>query len=77
MDGARLVVYLVGLGLVILAAWMLFFMTGLERWIPYTIAIVALVLIIGVAIMSAAGRIPPDDTRVVEERRYGPREPRP
>lgn len=50
--------FFVGVILVIVAASMLFFATGLNHWVPAGIAGAALLLFIGVAIMGASEKVP-------------------
>ena len=62
----RLAIYFVGVVLVLVAAWMLFFEAGLNRWIPVGIAAAALLLIIGISVMGAADRAELPRERTVE-----------
>jgi uncharacterized membrane protein len=56
MTATRVVVWVLGLALVVAAVFLLFFETGLHRFVPIGIALAGLLLIIGVAIMGAADR---------------------
>jgi hypothetical protein len=58
MNAARLLLFFVGVVLVIVAASMLFFQTGLNKWVPAGIAGAALLLFIGVAVMGASEKVP-------------------
>lgn len=68
--------YLVGLALVAAAVWMFFFQAGIDQWIPVSLAVVAILLIVGVGLMRGADVADDDATHhdtetVVERRRYG------
>jgi hypothetical protein len=58
MNAARLLLFFVGVILVIVAATMLFFQSGLSKWVPAGIAGAALLLFIGVAVMGASEKVP-------------------
>lgn len=58
MNTTRWVTLLAGVGLVILAAWMLFTQAGVSRWIPIGVAAAALLLFIGVVMMGAPETLP-------------------
>ena len=64
MNSMRAVLYFVGIALVLGALWMFFMAAGLNRWIPIGIAIAALILIVGVSVMSFAETSPSDGRRV-------------
>ena len=70
MNGARLVIWILGLALVVTAAWMLFFQTGLNHYVPLTIAGAGLLLIVGVAIMSMSEKMRSDRTHVEEHHEH-------
>lgn len=44
-------VFILGLGLVIVAGWLLFFQAGLDRWVPLGIAGAGLLLLIGLLVI--------------------------
>jgi len=68
MNATRVLVWVIGLALVVVAAYMLFFQTGLNRFVPLGIAAAGLLLIIGVSIMSMSEKLPGDhEEKVVEE----------
>lgn len=46
---ARLILYGLGAGLMVLGAWLVFTETPLQQWIPYGLAVAGIVLIIGMA----------------------------
>ena len=54
MNGTRAVMWIIGVCLVLAAAFIFFFATGLDRWIPFSIAAAAVILFIGLAVMSFA-----------------------
>ena len=69
MNGARLMLYLFGGALVVIALWMMFFETGLNRWIPIGVAAAGLLLVIGLIVMGSAEEVGPERrTREVEVR---------
>ncbi|HVL88485.1 MAG TPA: hypothetical protein VM681_10860 [Candidatus Thermoplasmatota archaeon] len=83
MYGTRMATWVLGLVLVILAIALLFFTTGLDRFVPVSVAAAALLLIVGVAVMAMADRVgayPTDrtyvDERYVERPTYIERPPR-
>lgn len=51
-----LVVYFIGLLVVIAAIWVLFNETGLQQYIPITVAIAVLILILGIGVMASSDR---------------------
>lgn len=63
--------------MVVIALFLLFFETGLARWIPLSIAGAALLLIIGVAVMSMSDRAADGERhtshteRIIDERHGG------
>ncbi|MHB8634725.1 MAG: hypothetical protein ACYDBQ_12325 [Thermoplasmatota archaeon] len=58
MTATRGIVYFVGIGLVLVALWMFFVQTNLNRWVPVGLAVAAVVLIVGVSVMSFAETSP-------------------
>lgn len=54
-----LAVYFVGLIVVLAAFWVLFTQTGLEEFIPMTVAIALVLLIVGIAVMASSDRFSP------------------
>jgi hypothetical protein len=50
--------WIIGVCLVLAAAFIFFFATGLDRWIPFSIAAAAVILFIGLAVMSFAEKSP-------------------
>lgn len=46
-----MVVFILGLALVLVGAWMLFFQTGLDRWVPMGIAGAGLLVLIGLLVI--------------------------
>ena len=53
---ARLVLYLLGAFLIVLALWMFYVAAGVAQWVPVGIAIAGLVVIAGLLIIGAADR---------------------
>jgi hypothetical protein len=51
MNAARVVVFILGLALVLVGAWMLFTQTGLDRWVPIGIAAAGLLVLIGLLVI--------------------------
>lgn len=71
MNGTRLVLFILGLGLVILAGWMLFFQTGLNRWVPFGVAAAGLLMLIGLMVIGFSESARSDhDHDVVEEHHH-------
>ena len=56
MKQTRVVLYILGVTLVVVSLLLLFFETGLNRWVPVGIAIAAMLLIVGLAIVSLGER---------------------
>lgn len=71
MNPARVLLYLCGIILVVGALWMFFFSAGLARWIPVSMLVAGILLVVGLAIMGFADRAP-EDTYVTDgsRRRY-------
>ena len=61
MGATRLAVYLVGLVLVVAAAWIFLTQTPVGQAIPSSIALVLILLLVGIGVMAAANSI--NDTR--------------
>ena len=51
MNGTRMVVFILGLALVLVGAWMLFFQTGLSKWVPIGIAGAGLLVLVGLLVI--------------------------
>jgi CHASE2 domain-containing sensor protein len=51
MNGARMVVFVLGLALILVGAWMLFVQANLSRWIPIGIAGAGLLVLIGLLVI--------------------------
>jgi phosphotransferase system glucose/maltose/N-acetylglucosamine-specific IIC component len=51
MNGTRLTLFILGLAMVLVAAIMLFFATGLNEWVPMGIAGAGLLLLIGLLVI--------------------------
>lgn len=60
MNASRLVLYLFGGALVVLSLWMMFFETGLNRWVPIGVAAAGLLLIVGLIVMGSADEVTED-----------------
>lgn len=66
MGIARMVFYVVGGLLLIIGLGMLFFATGLDAWIPGSIVVAGLIIILGLLVMGMSERTPePERTREV------------
>lgn len=58
MNGVpRFLVYVLGLLLVAAAVWLLFFETGVARWVPYGALVAAILLIVGLGVMAGSNRL--------------------
>jgi hypothetical protein len=69
---ARMLLYVLGAGLMIAGIALLFFETGLDAWVPAGVALAGLIILIGllvVGLSELAPRAPPADDRT--ERREG------
>jgi hypothetical protein len=62
----RLIVWIVGLALVIAAAWVLWTMTAVSELVPWGVFVAVVLVILGVGIMGAANQIRGERERVVE-----------
>lgn len=58
MGIARMVFYLLGGLLLIIGLGMLFFATGLDAWIPGSIVVAGLIIILGLLVMGMSDRTP-------------------
>ena len=67
VSASRMIMYLLGAGLVVLAVVMFFFAGNLDRWIPVSMLIAGILLILGLAVMGFADNAP-SDRHVVERR---------
>ena len=61
LSPTRTVIWTVGLLLIIAGASILFFESGMQAWIPATIAGAGLLLIIGVLVLTFATQAPSDE----------------
>ena len=61
MGIARMVFYLLGGLLMIIGLGMLFFATGLDAWIPGSIVVAGLIIILGLLVMGMSDRTPETD----------------
>lgn len=57
MNGTRLVVWLIGVALVVVAMFLLFFETGVASYVPVGIALAGLLLIVGVIVMGMSEKM--------------------
>ncbi|GEM_PF-6987637 len=62
MGATRLALYLLGLLIVVVAAWVFLTQTPFGRTIPASLALVLILLLVGIGVMAAANGI--NDTRV-------------
>ncbi|HUR25879.1 MAG TPA: hypothetical protein VM327_07705 [Candidatus Thermoplasmatota archaeon] len=62
LSAGRAIMYFLGVILVIAALAMLFFQTGLQRWVPVGLLAAGVLLIIGLAVMSFADNAPEERT---------------
>jgi hypothetical protein len=58
MNAARMVVFILGIALVILGAWMLFFQAGLNKWVPIGVAGAGLLILIGLMVVGFSEEVP-------------------
>ena len=65
MNAFRMLLYVFGIILVIGALAIFFFETGLDRWVPVSLLLAGILLIVGMAIMGFA-QSAPSDRRVAE-----------
>lgn len=63
----RMLLYLVGIALVVGALVMFFFYAGLNRWVPITMLVAGILLVIGLAVMGFADNAPSERHEVIEE----------
>ncbi|MHB8605388.1 MAG: hypothetical protein ACYDCK_09040 [Thermoplasmatota archaeon] len=63
----RALLWFVGVAVVIVGIWMLFFQTDLQRWIPMTVLTAGVIIFVGVAVMTFADRSPTTSETVIEE----------
>lgn len=68
MNPARTLLYICGIILVVGALWMFFFSAGLARWVPVSMLVAGILLVVGLAIMGFADRSP-DDAPLTSSRR--------
>lgn len=71
MSGSRMVLYFFGIVLVVVALAVLFFATGLNRWIPVSLLGAGILLIIGLAVMGFANDAPSDHRTVHHDDTHG------
>ncbi|HLE96545.1 MAG TPA: hypothetical protein VI997_04170 [Candidatus Thermoplasmatota archaeon] len=58
MNGVvRFLVYALGLTLVAVALWLLFFETGVAAWVPYGVLVAAVLLVVGLGVMAGSDRL--------------------
>lgn len=69
MNVARMLLFFLGGALMIVAVAMLFFETGLSRWIPGSIAAAGLILLVGLLVVGLADRTGPEHHRHVDDTR--------
>jgi uncharacterized YccA/Bax inhibitor family protein len=62
MGATRLALYLVGLVIVVAAAWVFLTQTPYGRAVPGSLALVLILLLVGIGVMAAANSV--NDTRV-------------
>lgn len=72
LSASRMIMYLLGAALVVVAVVMFFFAGGLDRWVPVSMLIAGILLILGLSVMGFADNSPSDRPpvreRVVDER---------
>ncbi len=51
----RLLLYLLGAFLLILDLWLIFFETGLDRWVPVGVAVAGVILLLGLVAIGLSG----------------------
>ncbi|MEA3198998.1 MAG: hypothetical protein QOE90_426 [Thermoplasmata archaeon] len=57
MGATRLALYLVGLVIVVVAAWVFLTQTPVGRQVPSSLALVLILLLVGIGVMAAASNI--------------------
>lgn len=67
LSAGRMVLYLLGTLLVIGALLMFFFESGLDRWVPVSMLIAGILLILGLSVMGFADRAPAERTHRVRD----------
>ncbi len=68
MNGTRMVVFVLGIALVIVGAWMLFVQTGADRWVPLGVAGAGLIVLIGLMVVGFSENATSERKVVHEER---------
>lgn len=68
VSASRMILYLLGAGLVVLAVVMFFFASNLDNWVPVSMLVAGILLILGLAVMGFADNAPSDRPPVVRER---------
>ena len=58
LSFGRMLLYLLGAILVVVGISMFFFETGLDRWVPTTLLIAGIVLVLGLSVMGFANSAP-------------------
>lgn len=59
-----MVVFILGLALILVGAWMLFFQTGLNQWVPVGVAGAGLLVLIGLLVIGFSENATSDHKRV-------------
>lgn len=74
MGAARIAIYLVGLALIVVAAWVFLTQTDVGRAVPAGLALAIILLIVGIGVMASARSINDSRTmhRIVHEGATGP-----
>ena len=67
MNPARTLLYFFGIVLVIAAIAIFFFETGLQRWVPVSLLLAGILLIIGLSVMGFAEDAPAERRRYRDE----------
>lgn len=58
MSPARMLLYFFGILLVVMSIGIFFFQTGLDEWVPVSLLVAGILLIIGLAVMGFADNAP-------------------
>ncbi|MHB8633170.1 MAG: hypothetical protein ACYDBQ_04255 [Thermoplasmatota archaeon] len=67
MSVARVFLYAVGIALVVAALAMFYYNTNLNRWVPVSILVAGILLVIGLAVMGFAEEVPTERRENIEE----------
>lgn len=65
MSPTRTILWVFGVGLLIAGLMLIYFETGVAQWIPSTIAVAGLLIIVGLLVIGFSERAPPGERESV------------